>query len=231
MATAYRIIAKLVSWGALERTEGNRYIIGLRLWEVASLAPRQSTLRNAAMPHMMQLQSATNFSVFLAARDQCEGIWLEGVWGERSSCPGWWSVGSRFPLNASASGWVLLAYSEPALQERIYAGSMPALTEHTVTDPGALRSLVDGVKWRGHAVTEREKCDGISAIAAPVRDGRGRVVCVILCGILCGPAPEGGLARSARPVLATAQRISRQLAELQRYDEEDHLPGPQHAWE
>lgn len=38
-ASALRIIRKLVEWGALERAGNGEYIIGLRLLEVAALAP------------------------------------------------------------------------------------------------------------------------------------------------------------------------------------------------
>ena len=38
-ASALRIIRKLVEWGALERANNGEYIIGLRLQEVAALAP------------------------------------------------------------------------------------------------------------------------------------------------------------------------------------------------
>jgi hypothetical protein len=42
IATCYRIVQRLVEWGALERDGENRYRIGLRLWEVASRAPPTS---------------------------------------------------------------------------------------------------------------------------------------------------------------------------------------------
>ena len=40
LPTVYRRAAELVAWGALERGDDGRYRIGLRLWEVGSLAPR-----------------------------------------------------------------------------------------------------------------------------------------------------------------------------------------------
>jgi DNA-binding IclR family transcriptional regulator len=39
-ASALRIIRKLVEWGALERASNGEYVVGARLLEVASLAPR-----------------------------------------------------------------------------------------------------------------------------------------------------------------------------------------------
>ena len=41
-ATAYRLVNELVAWGALERVGRGRYRIGLRLWQLGSLAPRRA---------------------------------------------------------------------------------------------------------------------------------------------------------------------------------------------
>ena len=45
LATTHRMVAKLAAWGALERGDDGLYHIGLRLWEVAMLAPRGLGLR------------------------------------------------------------------------------------------------------------------------------------------------------------------------------------------
>ena len=39
-SSALRLATRLMAWGALERDANGRFTIGLRLWEVASLAPR-----------------------------------------------------------------------------------------------------------------------------------------------------------------------------------------------
>ncbi|WP_446447262.1 IclR family transcriptional regulator [Streptomyces chartreusis] len=213
VATTYRIVAKLLSWGALERGTGNRYSIGLRLWEVASLTPRHSALRSAAIPHMVQLQRETNSPVFLSVRDRLEGVWLEGVWGNGGPWHGSLGTGNRFPLYASAFGRVLLAHADPAVQDEVYSGGLRALTEHTATDPLILRSLVNEVKTRGYAVADSELFDGVWAAAAPVRDGSGAVVASV--GLCRDSADDGALYQRVRPVLAAARRLSQELAQLQ----------------
>lgn len=209
VATAYRIVTRLVSWGALERT-GNRYSIGLRLWAVASLTPLNYALRSAAIPHMVQLQRETNMAVFLCVRDRLEAICLDGVWGSGKPWHSALGTGNRLPLHASASGRVLLAHADPAVQEEIYAGDLAALTEHTATDPLTLRGLVNGVKNQGYALIDSEFLDGVQALAAPVRDSNGAVVASIA---LCSDsADDGAPHQRAAPVLAAARRVSQELA-------------------
>src|SRR4051812_23281545 len=51
-STTYRLASELVQWGGLERVESGGYRIGLRLWEIASLAARGVTLQEVAAPFM-----------------------------------------------------------------------------------------------------------------------------------------------------------------------------------
>ena len=69
ISTTLRLATRLLSWGALERDEQGRYVIGLRLLEVASLAPRGHGLRQVAMPFMSDLAEVTRQHVQLAVRE------------------------------------------------------------------------------------------------------------------------------------------------------------------
>src|SRR5258708_3974619 len=76
-ATALRLARKLVECGALERTEGGEYVIGLRLLEIASLAPRGHGLRATALPYLEDLHHASGQHVLLAVRDGHEAVLVE----------------------------------------------------------------------------------------------------------------------------------------------------------
>lgn len=77
MSTTLRLATRLVSWGALERDERGRYCIGLRLLEVASLAPRGHGLRQVALPFMGDLAEVTRQHVQLGVRDGTEATLVE----------------------------------------------------------------------------------------------------------------------------------------------------------
>ena len=76
-ASALRITRKLVEWGALERAENGEYVVGLRLLEVASLAPRGHGLRATALPYLEDLHHSTGQHVLLAVREGREAILVE----------------------------------------------------------------------------------------------------------------------------------------------------------
>jgi DNA-binding IclR family transcriptional regulator len=69
MTTVYRLANELRRQGALEMTDRGRYRVGPWLWEVGTLTPHTSTLRDAALPFMEDLSESTHENVTLAVLD------------------------------------------------------------------------------------------------------------------------------------------------------------------
>ncbi|MEV0401333.1 IclR family transcriptional regulator [Actinoallomurus sp. NPDC050550] len=178
LATAHRLVARLVAWGALERDADGCYHIGLRLLEVASLAPRGLALRETAMPYLEDLYEATHENVHLAVRDGLDAVYVERI-SARSAVRVLSRVGARWPLHATAVGLVLLAYGDRALQETVCSGPLRAFTPHTVTDPAVLRRVLAEVRRCGCAVSDRQITEDAISLAAPVRGAGGDVVAAV----------------------------------------------------
>jgi len=79
LSTAHRLVHELVSWGALERDPNGCYSIGVRLLELAALAPRGLDLREAAFPCLDQLHHRTRGNVHLGVRDGMEVVYVEAI--------------------------------------------------------------------------------------------------------------------------------------------------------
>ncbi|MFJ9008608.1 IclR family transcriptional regulator [Streptomyces canus] len=179
VATVHRIVNKLhsqvPSW-ALERTEDGKYRIGLRLWEIGSLAPRWSALRATALPHLVKLQSQIAASVLLAVRDRTDVVYLEVVCESPGVRPG---VGSRLPPHVTASGLLLFAHTSAETQESVFSGPLRRYTDFTVTEPAELHGALEQARRQGYAVAHRSLCDRHSSVAAPIRDAHGLVIAAI----------------------------------------------------
>lgn len=145
LATAHRLVATLTAWGALERDDSGGYHVGLRLYELAALAPRGIGLRQAAMPFLEDLYEATHENVHLAVRDGLEVVYIERLSG-RSAVGVRSQVGARWPLHATGVGLALLAHGSPALQEQVCGQTLTAFTPFTVTDPERLRRMLADVR-------------------------------------------------------------------------------------
>ncbi len=208
LPTAHRRAAELVDWGALERGADGRYRIGLRLYEVASLAPRGLGLREAAMPFLEDLYEVTHENVQLAVREGSELVFVERIAGW-DAVPVRTRVGGRFALHATGVGLVLLAYAPERVQRETLAAPLAAYTPKTITDPERLRSVLATVRRQGFAVSDGQVTLDAVSVAAPVRDRAGAVVAALSLVVdACGARP-GTLA----PLVQSAARgISRTLA-------------------
>lgn len=178
LTTAHRLVSALTEWGALERDASGTYHVGLRLWEVAALAPRGLALRQAALPYLEDLYEATHENVQLAVRDGSEVVYTEWLSGH-SAVGVRIRVGARWPLHVTGVGLALLAHSPPDVQEAYCEAPLAACTDHTLTDPVRLRRVLAEVRRTGVAVSSRQVTDDALSVAAAVHGADGAVVAAV----------------------------------------------------
>lgn len=178
LATAHRLVGDLTAWGALERDSRGNYRVGLRLWEIATLAPRSVGLREAAMPFLEDLYEATHENVQFAVLDGHDVVYVERISG-RAAVRVRSRTGGRWPLHATGVGLVLLAHADPALQEEILGAPLRHFTPMTVTDHTRLRGMLAEIRRTGIAVSDRQITEDAISVAAPVYGARGTVVAAV----------------------------------------------------
>ncbi|MEU9242480.1 IclR family transcriptional regulator [Streptomyces sp. NPDC048385] len=199
LTTTHRLVGALTAWGALERDADGTYHVGLRLWELAALAPRGLALRQVALPYLEDLYEATHENVQLAVRDGAEVVYIEWLSG-RSAVGVHIRVGARWPLHATGVGLALLAHETAGFQQDYCAGPLASFTPYTVTDPAGLRRSLAEVRRTGAAVSRRQVTDDALSVAAPVRGASGQVVAAVSVVV-----PE---ADAQVPVLVPAVRLA-----------------------
>lgn len=205
LSTAHRLVHDLTRWGALERDATGRYRIGLRLWEVAALAPRGLALRELAMPYLEDLSQVTQENVQLAVREGLEVVFVERIAGRRA-VPVLTRVGGRFPMHATGVGLVLLAEAPAEVQERVLAGPLARFTPHTLVQPTELRRVLSDVRRVGYVVSDRQVTVDSVSVAAPVWGAGGECVAAMSIVIHADGVPPSSLVPA---VQAAARGISR----------------------
>ncbi|HEY1698989.1 MAG TPA: IclR family transcriptional regulator [Trebonia sp.] len=178
LSTAHRLVHELADWGALERDAAGRYSIGVRLLELAALAPRGLALREAAFPALDGLHHRTRGNVHLGVLDGTQVVYVEAIRACATS-PTAGRAGDRWPAHASAIGLVLLAHASPEFQESVLAGPLERLTPLTVTDPAELRRRLAQARQSGFAVATGQITLPDVAVAVPVRDPCGNVTSAV----------------------------------------------------
>ncbi len=210
IATAHRLSAELVRWGALERS-GSDFVIGQRLWQIATLAPVQKDIAEIAAPHMQDVLFVTQNVVNLFILDGSSVLLLDRISGTRAGAP-FRRPGSHLGLHASAAGKVMLAYEGMELLPRI--GKLEAFTRHTITDRSRLAEEVKAVRQQGFGVSNQESGEDNFGLAVPVILPSGKIAAAIGVVSQKDPPPVGTVV----PVLRIAARgiarslVSRELA-------------------
>lgn len=177
-ATTLRIARRLAAWGALERIEDGRFVVGLRLLEIASLSPRGHGLRAAALPYLEDLHHATGQHVLLAVRDDREAVLVERLSAAQAGQV-LFRVGGRLPLHGTGVGLVLLAHAPQALQDEFLAGDLALPGEGAGMTSGELRRTLARVRASDVAIASRQLPEPMSSVAAPIRDAREAVIAAV----------------------------------------------------
>ena len=173
LSTTHRLVHELLSWGALERDPNGRYSIGVRLLELAALAPRGLDLREAAFPCLDELHHRTRGNVHLAVRDGMQVVYVEVI-RACATHPTSGKAGDRWPMHATGTGLVLLAFADRELQEEALQRPLERYTPLTITDPAQLRRKLAQVRQSGYAVSVGQITlpDLVVAVGRPLQPGQ-----------------------------------------------------------
>src|SRR5215211_6773112 len=164
-SSTLRLAGRLMAWGALERGNDGRFTVGLRLWEVASLAPRGQGLKQVALPFMGDLEEVTRQHVLLAVREGTEALLVERL-SAHQAMNVLYRVGGRLPLHSTGVGLVLLAFAESDFQESVLNQPLVHMPENVPVSPAALRRTLAEIRREGLATIRRRQPQPLVSVAA-----------------------------------------------------------------
>ena len=210
-ATARRILHTLEDLGYV-RLRDSRFSLTPRVLELGGAYLAASPLPALARPHLADLTAICDESSSLSELDGDDIVYLARVERRRIMTVAI-GIGTRFPAYATSMGRVLLAGSDPAWLEEYFARVAPTrLTSHTIVDVGELRSEVERVRDQGWCLVDEELEPGLRSVAAPVRDGGGRVVAAVNVSTTTRRGIEEIREQLVGPLLGSAAEIGKDLA-------------------
>ncbi len=176
-STTHRTAQAMIRLGWLDKAR-DRYRIGNRLFEVSGLAPIRLELREAVLPFLQDLHHATRTTVQLGVLAGTQVLIVEKISGHRAM-PMLSQVGGTIPAYCSGLGRAILAYSDAATLDAVFAAGLPRRTPRTLTSStGILRDLA-AIPPRGWAVDREEGNIGVSCVAAPIFGPLGDVAAAL----------------------------------------------------
>jgi IclR family pca regulon transcriptional regulator len=227
--TAHRILFTLTQLGYVRAIDGGfeltarvldlgmRYILSQNLWEIAR-------------PHMEDLVSRTHESSSIAQLDGSDIVYVARVAVPKIIALAV-TIGTRFPAMQTSLGKVLLAALPPGEAERVLAEpSRSGITAKWQPAQAERAAALREVAERGWALTDEQLAPGIRSVAAPLRDGEGRVIASMNVTVHAAETPVDTLTGEYLPLLrSAAEAISADWAACQAAP---HItvsldPGPQ----
>jgi DNA-binding IclR family transcriptional regulator len=185
-STAHRALMVLERTGLIERTQENRFRLGLKLYELGSRAVEQIDLRARVHPWFRRLSAQVGETVHLGVLQKTSVVYLDKV--EPSNRKVWLAsrVGASNPVHCTAMGKAMLAFLPPEeLEEIVGRIRFSRLTPRTLCTPEALYRSLERVRRRGYAIDDEEVEAGVRCVGAPILDASGRPMAAIS---ISGPA-------------------------------------------
>jgi len=206
-ATVHRLAGQLVAHGFLER-DGDRYRLGVLLFELGQRVPRSRVLRDAALPFLEDLFVASRETVHLAVQIGTNVMYIDKLVGHSSGrTPS--EVAGRLPLHCTATGKAILA-SVPEEELDEYLGRpLQRVTRHTIVVADVLRKEMVSIRTTGWAVERDETMVGYVSVAAPVFSGDGHPLAALS---VTGPGRRLDPDRFGPAVRTAARGLTRVLA-------------------
>jgi len=179
-STVGRMLTTMTSLGILTQDrESHRYRMGSKVLSWSAVYMSNLDLRADARPYMDELYKATRETVSLYLLDGSTRVCIERLESPQTVRMVA-RVGERMPLYAGASGKVLLAFLPPEKRDDILRNvQLDRLTEKTIINMQALKDELSLIQKRGYAVSQGERVEGASSVAAPIFDAGNRVLAAI----------------------------------------------------
>jgi DNA-binding IclR family transcriptional regulator len=210
-STASRLLAALDRRELVSQdTARGRFRLGVGLVRLAGAASLNLDLVQESRAVCRALAREMGETVNLAILAGRDALYLDQVAGPAALSPHNWA-GQRIPLHATSDGKVLLAYLPAAEIAEHLAPPLRRFTGHTITAPAEFGRLLAEVRRRGYATAAEELEEGLTAVAAPVRNAEGTVIASISAS---GPSfriPAERIGAVADSVRRAAAEISRRL--------------------
>jgi IclR family pca regulon transcriptional regulator len=210
--TARRILRTMESLGYVRSANGS-FQLTPRVLELGVTYVQSLGLWDVARPHLEDLVATTHESSSVAQLDGSDIVYVARVAVPKLIALAV-HIGTRFPAAPTSLGKVLLAGLEPdeldaVLAEPSRSGVLPRWTPERTELDAVLRE----VRAQGWAITDEQLASGIRSVAAPLRDGDGRVVAAINVTVHAAETPVATLREEYLPLLlATASKISADFA-------------------
>ncbi len=210
-STASRLLATLQREGALRRDASGVYRIGPDIVSMAG-PTAGSDIVALARRQMIALADDLGEAVALSVPSGRTTTTIEQIDAPKPVRAEDWT-GTVVPLHAGCVGLVTLAFWKSSDVDIYLETKLEVFTPQTVVDPTSIRARLESLRRGEPLWTHGEYVEGISSVAAPIRNERGHAVAALY---VYGPSyrfpPD--TAAGVQSAHAIAQRVTRRAIDI-----------------
>ena len=156
-----------------------RYGLGRVVRDLSAHVIEDFDIVAAAVPVLTGLAGALGVTSFLSVYRDGRAVCLERLADIKGFELHWWPKGGTLPLNCGGAPKLLLAYQPREEIDRVLASPLAALTPASIRDRRKLRARLKEIRDRGYEFAVDDVVEGLSALAVPVVDERGGIICAL----------------------------------------------------
>ncbi len=220
-ATVLRLCSTLEKYNFLKHDQASkRYSLGLRLFELGSAVINSFSLRRIASSHISQLQMRLGATIFLGIIDNDELLYVDKKEDPNNPITFTSKIGTRRPPYWGMVGPAIMAYMPVSDVERILERfPLKSTAKKSITRKERFLELLHQIRKQGFAYDDETAMDGISGIAAPIYNLKGRVIGAIGVAFISSSIDSKSMERIKKEAIVTAQNISRDLGYFEKDEE------------
>lgn len=207
--TTRRLLLTLMKSGlVVQDPVSQRYGLGRLIRELAASVNDDFDLRSVAVPELTAIANELHLTTFLSVYRNHTALCLERIHDMQGMEVHWWPVGGTLPLNSGGAPKLLLAHQPESEIDQVLSEPLRPVTPQAMTDPVAFRAHLAEIRERGWEYAEDDVTLGLAALAVPVVNPDGKIICALS---MAGLSPQMRGEREPRylgRLLQAARRVS-----------------------
>jgi IclR family pca regulon transcriptional regulator len=204
-ATARRSLQTLEALGYVGRS-GRRFLLRAKVLSLGTGYLSAINTEVVLQPFLQEVVNEHGGSASVTVLDDLDIVYIAHA-SQNRAIRLTAGTGARYPLYPTSMGRVLMAFQpDNVIDAYMRRAVFKKLTEHTETNPAAIRRILKEVRAKGYAAIQDELDYGIVSCALPVFGPNGRIVGAANCSDVTHRIDKAGMIAKRLPVLRLAVR-------------------------
>jgi IclR family pca regulon transcriptional regulator len=211
--TTHRMLNTMVDLGYIDRAEGKRFALTLKVLDLGFRAIGRRDMRSIARPILRSLVGEVSEAASLGVLSGSDVLYVERVRAGITRLGVDIRIGTLIPAISSVIGWSILAFLPEEEVSHVLNMESRQREFQEMTKLPDVRQILTDIRKQGYALSASHVSNGLVVLAAPVRDEDGYPIAAIS---VAAPTLRMNLdelkARALVSVTAAATSIGRGLS-------------------